>query len=99
MVHHSAGNNAAGAVDALQYDPVRGWGFEVLNPGAAGRGEFERFGPFDDTPNSRARFGNDCPEELYDSFVGFKDHPTLCNLTVSGNETDPCTADHFSCPR
>src|SRR5690606_10302336 len=86
---HRAGNNADGAVDELEYSAEKGFGFLRLSDSTA-RGEWARFGQFDDCPNSRARFSDTCPEELFDSFVGFKDHPTPCNESVVGNTEDPC---------
>lgn len=83
-------------VDLMAYDPVKGFGYErVYSVLVAGledpnlplspygvRDGFGVFGPFDSTPNNRNAFGDDCPEELYDSFIGAKDFQTPCNETV-----------------
>ena len=79
----------------VEYDLDRGWGFVVLDPGNGGRGGWAQFGPFDDSPNNRNRFVSDCPEEIYDSFIGFKNFSVPCNAnTVGGpgepNFDDPC---------
>ncbi len=89
MVHHSA--NSVAAHDALAYDPGLGWGFEVTNEGAGGRNGAEQFGPFDDSPNNRNRFGDSCPEELYDSFIGFKNFADACDEATAGGPNEPCS--------
>ena len=90
MVHHSA--NTQAAHDALRYDAVRGWGYEVLSPGNAGRNGASQFGPFDESPNPRTRFpDNTCPTELYDSFIGAKTFLANCDEFVVGNREDPCS--------
>ena len=50
MVLH---DNSEAGYDAIEYDPARGWGFEVIDPGNTGRNTSARFGPFDDSPNNR----------------------------------------------
>jgi hypothetical protein len=81
----------------LQYDPARGWGYEVIydpdvNPFPGGiRGGYEVFGPFDDSANNRGKFPDACPEQIYDSFIGAKTFTNACNAAVIGNPDDPCT--------
>jgi hypothetical protein len=38
-----------------------------------------RFGPFDGSANNRNVFGDNCPEQLFDSFIGAKDFPIPCS--------------------
>lgn len=73
MIHHV---NSPAGYDAIQYDAGRGYGFEVLSPGNGGRNTSARFGPFDDSPNGRNRFADSLPDEIYDSFIGFKSYST-----------------------
>ena len=65
VVHHS-GNNCD-VHNSLAY-PMTGaapsYGFVVINPGSTDRNCSYQFGPFDDSPNSRNRFGDDCPEQI-----------------------------------
>ena len=86
--HHDNGTRANNAIDFL-YGAERGHGFVEIDPGNAGRNGWAAIGPFDDSPNARNRFGDSCPEEIYDSFIGFKDHPTPCSETASGSLA-PC---------
>lgn len=88
MVLHQ---NSPAGYDAIQYDAARGWGFEVINPGATGRNTSERFGPFDDSPNGRNNFEDIIPDELYDSFIGFKSHPSECSAATIGDGSTPCS--------
>ncbi len=41
-------------------------------PVHSARGGWEIYGPFDDSPNNRNEFGDDCPDQIYDSFIGAK---------------------------
>lgn len=85
MVYH-------GTPDELAYDPNRGWGYEVIYPVDSpygGRGGYGVFGPFDDSPNNRNKLSDECPEELYDSFVGAKSFLTDCSESLAGDPT-PC---------
>lgn len=67
--------------DSVEYSASRGWGYEVVRPGDTSRSGYGRFGPFDDSPNSRARFPDTCPSELYDSFIGAKNWALDCPST------------------
>src|SRR5690606_1991604 len=62
-----------GTPQQLEYDPGRGWGYEVIDPFNTGRNGYAIFGPFDDSPNGRAVFPDGCPNDIYDSFIGAKD--------------------------
>ncbi len=97
VVHHSGGDAAAAA--ALAYDAGRGWGYEVLflNPAAepvgnpvGERNGFGQYGWFDDSVNNRDAFGDSCPEELYDSFIGAKNFSAECSEATVGDRTTPC---------
>ncbi len=76
-----------GQPEPLEYTQEKGHGFEVISDDLAGRNGFARFGPFDDSANNRNRFGDTCPDEMYDSFIGFKNFATPCNETTEGNTT------------
>ncbi len=97
MVHHSGQDQAA--ADAIAYDAVRGWGYEIIYPTPpdppGDRNGFGRFGFFDDSPNGRNHFecvgGDACPIELYDSFIGAKDFSITCDAAAVGDTTSPCT--------
>jgi len=94
VVHHSGNDNTNGAVDALEYDSGRGWGFEVLDPGNTGLGGFARFGPFDDSTNGRGEFDDNLIDQIYDSFIGMKGHPMTCMVGNPAGITDmnqPCS--------
>ena len=82
--------NSAAGYDAIEYSAGQGWGFVVTDLGAGGRNTSARFGPFDDSPNGRNSFDNHLPNELYDSFIGFKNHPADCNAGVIGDPDSPC---------
>ncbi len=83
---------------SLQYNPDRGWGYEVLydeygvSPDTpyGDRGGYEIFGPFDDTANARNQFPDTCPEELYDSFIGAKNFLSECSASTVGDPDTPC---------
>jgi len=82
--------------EAVAYDEDVGWGFEVLYPDPLDqpfgpRGGYGIFGPFDDTPNDRNTFSINCNEELYNSFIGGKDFPQLCDASVTGDPGEPCS--------
>ena len=71
----------------LAYDPVRGWGFEVLYPDPntspfGSRNGSGAYGPFDDSPNGRDEFDDTCPDEIYDSFIGFKNFTNECSAAT-----------------
>jgi len=86
MVHH-------GTPADLEYNPARGWGYEVVYPVESPYGDrsgYGVFGPFDDSPNNRNKFGDDCPEQLYDSFIGCKDFTDECSAAVIGDPDTPC---------
>jgi hypothetical protein len=79
--------------EAVQYDPERGYGYEVLYPADSPYGDrsgYGMFGPFDDSPNSRNEFPDECPEELYDSFIGAKNFLDECNADIMGDSDTPC---------
>jgi hypothetical protein len=85
MVHHES-------PVGLEYDPARGWGYEVIYPTDSpygNRGGYGVFGPFDDSPNNRGYFGDDCPEQLYDSFIGAKDFTNDVNEATMGDMDTP----------
>jgi hypothetical protein len=94
MYHHSSNDIAVQATNGpdFRYMGARGHGFVVLDGEATGRRGWEQIGPWDDSPNNRNRYGDDCPEQAYDSFVGYKNHTGPCNdlLTGEGNEGEPC---------
>jgi hypothetical protein len=93
MVHHNGDVADAEAVAALQYDAARGYGYEVLYPVDSPYGDrdgYGVFGPFDDSPNNRNEFGDVCPDELYDSFIGAKNFLTDCNAAIAGDLNTPC---------
>jgi len=86
MVHH-------GTPDDLVYDPNRGWGYEIIYPADSPYGDRSGYGvlgPFDDSPNNRNKFSDECPEELYDSFIGAKNFTTDCSESLSGDPI-PCS--------
>jgi len=86
MVYH-------GTPDELAYDPNRGWGYEIVYPEDSpygDRGGYGIFGPFDDSPNNREKFADECPEELYDSFIGAKDFTDECSEATIGDPCTPC---------
>ena len=87
MVLHE---NSPAGYDAIEYDAVRGWGFEAYDSGNADRNTSARFGPFDDSPNNRNRYDDIVPDELYDSFIGFKSHASTCSEAEIGDTTSPC---------
>ncbi len=75
MVHHINNQPAT-----IAYDAGRGWGYEVIDPGNAGRAGFAQFGPFDESANNRNVFTDPgCQTEIYDSFIGAKGFTTPCN--------------------
>lgn len=88
MVLHE---NTPEAYDGLAYNPDRGWGFEVLNPGSTDRNTAGRFGPFDDSPNNRNNFADTLPDELYDSFMGWKNFANECSAATIGDPNTPCS--------
>jgi len=83
-----------GSPDQLAYRADRGWGYEVLySAGSSPYGDrngYGIFGPFDDSANNRTQFPDDCPEEIFDSFIGAKNFRTQCNQSVTGDRTSPC---------
>lgn len=88
MVLH---DNSPAGYDAIAYDAARGWGFEVLDPGSTDRNTAARFGPFDDSPNNRSNFADTLPDELYDSFMGFKSFANECSAATIGDGNTPCS--------
>jgi hypothetical protein len=103
-VNSCDGHNAlAYGYDDPADDPDLGpqpYGFVPLTPGNTDRNcsrQFsqadEAYGRFDESPNNRGKVGDDCPEQIYDSFIGDKSHTQPCNETVVGNAIDPCTPD------
>lgn len=87
MVLH---NNAAN----VGYDSARGFGFEVIYPENSpygDRGGYGIYGPFDDSPNNRGAFGDDCPEQVYDSFIGAKNYLTECSEATEGSPDAVCS--------
>ncbi len=67
-----------------------GYGFEIIDPGNTGRKGGAQFGPFDDSPNGRDAFDDDCHDEIYDSFIGFKNFATPCALD---DPDAPCSSE------
>jgi hypothetical protein len=86
MLLHDA--NDIAVYDDLEYDPGRGYGFEVLDLGAF---DHTRFGPFDDSPNRRGDFDDIIPDALYNSFIGMKNFSQTCDESVIGDMTSPCS--------
>jgi hypothetical protein len=79
--------------EAVQYDPARGYGYEVLYPADSPYGDragYGIFGPFDDSPNGRNKFPDELPEEIYDSFIGAKSFLDDCSAAVMGDMDTPC---------
>ncbi len=76
----------------IEYDERRGWGYEVLDEFAGG---YLRFGQLDDSPNDRGDFGGDCPERLYDTFIGGKNWLTPCdqNIVDPPDPNVPCDTE------
>jgi hypothetical protein len=80
------------SVESVQYDAARGYGYEVVYPADSpfgDRGGYGVFGPFDNSPNNRNRFGDECPEELYDSFIGAKDFSSEVSAVTMGDMDTP----------
>jgi hypothetical protein len=77
------------SVASVGYDAARGYGYEVVNPDATGRGGYEIYGPFDDSPNNRNEFSDECPEELYDSFIGAKNFTGEVSAATMGDMDTP----------
>ena len=58
------------------------------------QGRALRITPFSrNSPNNRNRFGDTCPEELYDSFIGAKDFAAVCNQVIGRFLPDEATND------
>jgi hypothetical protein len=78
--------------EAVQYSADRGYGYEVLYPTDSPFGEragYGVFGPFDDSPNNRSNFADECPEELYDSFIGAKTFTNDVSAATMGDMDTP----------
>ena len=90
MVHHA--DREPETVQSLQYDPNKGYGYEVIYPEDSPFGDrsgYGIFGPFDDSPNNRDAFPDKCPEELYDSFIGAKDFTYEVSEATMGDKNTP----------
>jgi hypothetical protein len=90
MVHHA--DREPATIEALQYDAAKGYGYEVLYPENSPFGDrrgFGIFGPFDDSPNNRGEFSDDCPEQLYDSFIGAKSFSSEVSAATMGDMDTP----------
>jgi hypothetical protein len=86
MVLQDGDVSDAEAVAALQYDAARGYGYDVIYPENSGeRDGYGIFGPFDDSPNGRGEFGEECPEHLYNSFIGAKNFTNEVSEATMGN--------------
>ncbi len=80
------------SVDSVKYDPARGFGYEVIYPTDSPFGDragYGIFGPFDDSPNNRNEYPNECPEELYDSFIGAKSFTNEVSAATMGDMDTP----------
>jgi len=80
------------SVVSVQYDAARGYGYEVIYPTDSPFGDRSGYGvlgPFDDSPNNRNEFGDDCPEQIYDSFIGAKDFTNDVNEATMGGMDVP----------
>jgi hypothetical protein len=80
------------SVESVQYDAARGYGYEVIYPVDSPFGDrsgYGVFGPFDDSPNNRSYFGDECPEELYDSFIGAKSFTNEVSAATMGDMDTP----------
>ncbi|MHC4583887.1 MAG: LamG-like jellyroll fold domain-containing protein [Planctomycetota bacterium] len=80
------------SVASVQYDAARGYGYEVIYPVDSPFGNRDGYGvlgPFDDSPNNRSRFGDECPEELYDSFIGAKSFTNEVSAATMGDMDTP----------
>jgi len=85
MVHHTSS-------EAIQYDPAKGYGYEVIYPvdlPFGDRAGYGKFGPFDDSPNNRNKFPDECPEQLYDSFIGAKSFTSEVSAVTMGDPNTP----------
>jgi hypothetical protein len=85
MVHHTS-------PEALQYDPARGYGYEVIYPVDSPFGDragYGKFGPFDDSPNNRNKFPDECPEQIYDSVIGAKSFTSEVSAVTMGDPNTP----------
>ena len=90
MVHHA--DREPETVQAMQYDPAKGYGYEVVYPTDSPFGDrrgFGIFGPFDDSPNNRNEFPDDGPEEVYDSFIGAKSFTNEVSAATMGDMDTP----------
>jgi len=77
---------------SVQYDAARGFGYEVIYPENSPFGDragYGIFGPFDDSPNNRNEFPDECPEELYDSFIGAKSFTNEVSALTMGDMDTP----------
>jgi hypothetical protein len=78
--------------EGVQYDPVKGYGYEVIYPVDSPFGDrngFGVFGPFDDSANNRGEFPDECPEQLYDSFIGAKNFTNEVSAATMGDMDTP----------
>ncbi len=67
------------SASSVAYSAGRGWGYEVVNPGDNSRNGYGQFGPFDDSPNNRNAFPDDCDSQIHDSFIGAKNWASPCD--------------------
>ena len=87
MVYHV--NNQP---ETIQYDPAKGYGYDVIYPTDSpfgARAGFGVFGPFDDSANNRNEFPDECPEQLYDSFIGAKSFTNEVSAATMGDMDTP----------
>ncbi len=75
------------ALSDLSYDPDREWGYEELFPEAF---DWAIYGPFDDSANNRNAFPDDCPSQIYDSFIGAKNFLSECSELTVGDLESTC---------
>ncbi len=79
---------------SIAYDAGRGFGYEVIYPQNSPYGDragYGIYGPFDDSPNNRALFGDGCPDQMYDSFIGAKTFLTPCDPSTEGSPDAVCS--------
>jgi len=106
-------NVLQGTVQDLVYDEdLREYGYEQVYtdgfdgrddlplPVHTGRGGWEIFGPFDESPNLRQAFTDTEPEEIYDGFIGAKNflNQTGCTATINDppDRNVPCAEGNLA---
>jgi hypothetical protein len=81
---------AAGDADLVEYDAIRGWGYEPIFAGNGDRNGFARFGPMEPDPGPRDAFDGACPDSIYESFAGFHEFAFDCDEDDVPAPDAPC---------